>query len=223
MKYFRAYSYWLLFSLIVAVACVPYSSCVAQSPVLPTSLRWYAEIAKQRGQSAIQIGHIAQPMQQRTPHEVVQQNDLVLGTIESSSQTNDDFVVFTWYRLRLAGTATTRLHMTASSDPREKTAEIAIPTAYKNLGENEILVRVRGGSTKVDGVAITQNTSVQMALNRKYLLFLKPLIGHVYEYGAETEPLPSKEDGTLALSSGSQFSKQFEKYPNVPSLFSEAR
>lgn len=136
----------------------------------PGSIKWYAEQAKQNGESSVTV-HGPQGM-----HEKITSLDQALSTyhvivgipVDSLSELIDSFHIYTWYKIRIAETLIVH--------PNPEVAGVSIPSSLKPLKRNEIVIRIPEGTVRVDGVAVTVTDDEVhlLTLSSKYLLFLSP-------------------------------------------------
>lgn len=200
------------------VSIAQHSGTTSTGSPLPSSLAWYAQIAKQRGQKTLILSN--PETHDYTPlfHDTVKGSLLIEGTVtESAIDASDGFSIFHWYTI----------------DPQNKYQRADLHT--KNIPHNgvpvlrpnrpgELVVRVKGGTVSVDGVSITQPGPPAMEKGRSYLLFLTPTSEGFYELSFMTRPIPLDSAGKIDHASvgNSRFSRQLVPFGSFSDIRSFA-
>lgn len=157
----------LLFLSVIAAAGWSEQS---STTVRPGSIRWYAQKAKQQGETSITI------QAPRGMYEHVTSLDqalsiyyVVIGTpIASLTQLVDSDHVYTWYKVRIIENLITH--------PNPEVPAVSLPESLSAVTSNEVIIRVPGGALTVDDIRVTviDREFTLLTLNQKYLLFLSP-------------------------------------------------
>jgi hypothetical protein len=195
----------LLFCLLCPITLL----CQTASGPTPTSLAWWAFHAKQKGQTSLQIGALQEghdytpPLSQTVAHSFV-----VQGIVRSLKVDHSDgFHIFQWYTVTpiKAGPLPTT-HTTAISKD--------IPAAVGAVSGNDIIVRIRGGSANIDGVAITEIGPPQLVVGGTYLFFLDKTDAGFYELAFNTRAVELDEKGLINHTAlgVSTFTRQLDKH-----------
>ncbi len=205
--YTRAISFGLLALSLASLSALS-QALRDNGPVLPSSLRWYAGIAKAHGQSTLNLGSTETHDYSPPLAESLRKDLLVKGLVVSQTvDASDGFTIFQWYRVRVLSHGPDR--PLATSVERG-----SVPGIAKNLNTDEILIRVHGGTTMVDGVSITQPGPPMLREGQQYTFFLNKTSLGFYTLGFSTTPVAISPDGSLDVSSaGSKlFARQLRAY-----------
>ena len=198
--------YALLAALSWPTYCIEAQSAEDGKP-LPSSLAWYASIAKARGQKEISIvsmeSHDYTPPLDRTA-----QNSLLLrGSIAAAIISSDGFHIYQWYRIKVISRGHT--------NPSRETAVLSdIPASLGPLQSDDVILRIPGGTELVDGVAVTQDGPSPLTVGQTYLLFAVPTNGPFYHLSLNTHPIPLDATGHLLSTKEhpSTFDRQMEGF-----------
>ena len=177
-------------------------------PVLPSSLRWYAEIAKAHGQSSVDLASTETHDYSPSLTESLRKDVLVKGIVVSQTlDWSDGFKIFRWYRVRVLSHGPDR----AFTNTLE---HASIPNSAKNIGSDEILIRVHGGTAVIDGVAISQPGPLALKDGQQYAFFVNKTSFGFYTLGFETTPVAINSAGSFDFSSSGNklFTRQLRAY-----------
>ncbi len=144
---------------------------LAQStPVRPGTIQWYANKAKQQGETSITVpGPVGIPEQITSLDQALSTYHAFLGTpISAQTQLIDPYHVVTWYKIKI--------DETLIAHPNPEVPAQTLPTSLLPVASGEIVTYVPGGTVTMDGVKVTvtdQDTHL-LTLNTKYLFLLAP-------------------------------------------------
>ena len=189
------------------------SSALSQSPqskenILPSSLRWYAGIAKAHGQSSVNLASTATHDYSPSLAESLRKDNLIRGVVVSQSiDSYDGFAIYRWYRVRVLSRGPDRTFINFLQ-------HAFVPNTAKNVGADEVMVRISGGTAVVDRVTITQPGLPALKDGQQYLFFANKTSFSFYTLGSETTPVAITSDGSLDFSSAGNklFARQLRAY-----------
>jgi len=199
----------------MTAASVPAQTTQSQPPSAPpSSLAWYAQIAKARGQSHIEIANTPEadytsPLGETMRHSIVVRARVSAATVDWS----DGFQIFRWY------VVAPQDRFDGPEVAPDRAARAAKP-ALKAAAPGELVVRVRGGTAVVGEVSITMPGPAALARGRDYLLFLTPAPDGFFELSFATQPVVLDEAGNIdagALGS-STFARELARYRSFAEL-----
>ena len=176
--------------------------------VLPSSLRWYAQIAKAHGQSSLELSSTETHDYSPPLTDSLRKDLLVKGVVISQTvDFSDGFKIFRWYKVRVLSQGPNRSFV-------NKLAHASLPDLAKHIESDEIIVRVHGGTAVVDGVTITQPGPPALKNGEQYAFFVNRTPFGFYTPGFGTAPVAITSAGHLDVASGSntQFSRQLRAY-----------
>lgn len=179
-----------------------------EGAVLPSSLRWYAQIAKTRGQSVLDLVSTETYDYSPSLTESLRKDLLVKGTVLSQTvDYSNGFEIFRWYRVRVLSRGPERTFV-------NNLEHASIPDSVKHVGSDEIMVRVHGGTAVIDGITITQPGLPTLKDGQSYAFFLDKTPFGFYTLGFETTPVAITSNGSLDASSGGnkRFVRQLRAY-----------
>ncbi len=201
--------YFLAYALIFLSVHVGAQTPQQSGPALPSSLRWYANIARSRGQTSLELASTETHDYSPPLAESLQKDLLIKGTVLSRFvDASDGFRVYRWYRVRVLSQGPSKTTVSASE-------HASVPPSLRGgSGVNEILVRVSGGTTVIDGISITQPGPAALNLNQDYAFFLERTSSGFYTLGFATTPVALNADGSFNLPpvGGRLFIRQLRAY-----------
>jgi hypothetical protein len=184
----------------------------------PTSLKWYAEIAKQRGLTS--TGAIDTPEAEpvRPLKELIAKSLVIDGAVQSVTvDWSDGFQVFTWYRIKV---------FIRGPEPswRGVVHMGEIPKSLPHAESDEIYLRLYGGTAVVDGITITMDYGEpKLVVGSRYLFFLEPLINKAYVSTYQSEPVMLDSGGLIDHSYKRNFSRRFDQLQSFQDVVSVAK
>jgi len=190
----------------------------AQSTPLPSSLAWYAQLARQRGQTSITLAS-GETHDYTPPLSDTLRKSLVLRgiVVEHTTDTSDGFKIRQFYRIHVLAQG--------AKKPSASTAAVSVqpPTHFQTPSSGEIILYTDGGTAVIDGVSITQPGPALLQIQKPYLFFLTPQSNGIYTLSFNTKPLPLDGQGKIDFSSAgsSKFVQQlrpFQSYSDVEAM-----
>ena len=173
----------------------------------PTSLKWYAEIAKQRGLTSTGTLDVPEGTSVRPLKELVAKSLVVDGVVQSVTvDWSDGYQIFTWYRIKV---------FSRGQEPswRGVVNFGEVPKSLPPAASDEILFRRPGGIAVVDGIRIeNQCDEPTLVVGDRYLFFLEPLRDNAFVSTFQSEPIRLDGSGLIDHSYKRDFARRFDQF-----------
>jgi hypothetical protein len=183
----------------------------------PTSLKWYAEKAKLRGDTTVERGNLVGGDAPRPLKELVKQSLVVDGKVESSTvDASDGYHIFTWYKIKV-------LTKGATPEWRGVFNRGSVPDTVEHVHGDEFLLRLTCGAVVIDGVTVTQQGQAPLTVDKRYVFFLEPLTDNAYVTAYQSTPVELDEKGLLIHSPHSAFSQRLQQFQSVQDVLAYSK
>ncbi|MBV9266087.1 MAG: hypothetical protein JO061_07960 [Acidobacteriaceae bacterium] len=151
------------FALIIAAAFVPYPLTLAQNA---GSLAWWAQLAKQKGQTSFEIASFSEEESGNESVAVAatKYGFIVARPVQQATNTDQQFI-YTWYKLQVLTT------LNKFSRCAECAKRAAPPSMLLPLQQGEVALQTWGGRALIDGITLIEapHTGVPISLGQNYL------------------------------------------------------
>ncbi|HVF54869.1 MAG TPA: hypothetical protein VM934_01890 [Pyrinomonadaceae bacterium] len=137
------------------------------------SLEWYADVAKSKGQTRINVPMLTfvdYVTNVKSLNSTLKYYRLVKAVpVEKISTIRNNETILTWYKFNILEDLSTKKHSACPDcSPPDFIPHELLPT-----NSDEIVLAERGGTVTYDGVELTQSPEYGFEISRPYLMFLE--------------------------------------------------